>query len=770
MKRDLRIVLISLLFVALSSVFALGQETTGNIDITVKDAAGAVVPNVPITIASTGQSAGFKRTVNTDNNGFARVIQIPPGVYTVTAAATSGFKEQTLTQIQISLGATTPVNIQMSTSVGVTVDVNSSDVSPIDTTSTKIETTISSQTAELLPKGVNFSTILKLDPSTRPEPRSGQFQIDGASGSENSFIVDGQEVTNVLNGVLNGNSNIPFSQIQEVQVKSSGFGAEYGGATGGVVNVVTKGGGDTLNGEFGVLLRSSRAEPIAEGTVSRALLNADGNPYLYPSRRDQYNETNVTAHLTGPIIKKHLWFAVDYSPQIFNQDRVLFCGSPTDPNCTPGRSDHYFFKQRQEKTRGRLDSQLFTKLHLTATYNWQPITQTGPNPFPSFASEQTALAKQPVLVNPLTGAAFLNLTGGRQNSQSFSSQGVYVITDKLIVTGRYGHYFLNTKLASYGYGDITLDRVVCSTSGSNPPPGFGCVRGGNNGIVSSANTAYDATSRDIYEGDATYSFSLGGRHELKGGYGRNAIANKVRLGTNDLITLKFGVTVGTYSQHHDLPSTPGAIGSGDLQTFSTRGNVASKNDAIYIQDSWQPISRLTLNLGVRAESENVPSFAPGSPGMNFGWGSKIAPRLGVAYALTKDNKTKISAFYGIYYDRFKLNLPRGSFGGDEFHDLYFEIFPGDTLASMNHALVLGDGAPIPGGPCPIQLPPLFGRVRCDKDNRIASNSGGLLTQVGGIDPNIKPFQQREISFTFQREMFKERSFGSLYPEAGSSRY
>jgi outer membrane receptor protein involved in Fe transport len=415
-----------MVFVALFSMFALGQETTGNIDITVKDKAGAVVPNVSITVASTGESVGFKRTVTTDGSGFARVIQIPPGVYSVTAGAAAGFVEQKVDQVDVSLGKTTPVNIEMTTSVGATVDVNASDVATIDVTSTKIETTISSKTAELLPKGVNFSTILKLDPATRPEPRSGQFQIDGASGSENSFIVDGQEVTNVLNGVLNGNSNIPFSQIQEVQVKSSGFGAEYGGATGGVVNVVTKGGSDTWNGEFGLLLRSSRAEPIAEGTVSRSLLNAEGLPFVYPSRRDQYNERNFTAHLTGPILKRHLWFAADYSPQIFTQDRILHCGSTMDPNCTPGRSDHYFFKQRAEKTHGRLDAQLFTKLHLTANYYWQPIIQRGPNPFPSFASEQTALAKQPVAVNPLIGAAFLNTTGGRQNSQSFSSGGSYV--------------------------------------------------------------------------------------------------------------------------------------------------------------------------------------------------------------------------------------------------------------------------------------------------------------------------------------------------------
>ncbi len=64
------------------------------------------------------------------------------------------------------------------------------------------ETSISSQNAELLPKGLNFGSVLEISPGTRPEPRSGQFQVDGASGSENTFLVDGQEVTNVLSGLL----------------------------------------------------------------------------------------------------------------------------------------------------------------------------------------------------------------------------------------------------------------------------------------------------------------------------------------------------------------------------------------------------------------------------------------------------------------------------------------------------------------------------------------------------------------------------------------
>ena len=262
MKRDLRFVLISLLFVVLFAGFTIGQETTGAIDVIAKDEQGAVVPGVAITVTSTGGSTAYKRTQTTDDSGSVRFVQVPPGMYSVSAAAVKGFAAKTLSGVEVGLGRTTPVNFPMSINVtGAEVIVTLDEVPAIDVQKTNVETTINSQLAELLPKGQNFSSILKVNPATRPESRSGQFQIDGASGSENTFIVDGQEVTNVLSGVLDQNTNLPLSQLQEVQVKSSGFEAEYGGATGGVVNVVTKGGGDELRGEFGVNLRTSRLEP-----------------------------------------------------------------------------------------------------------------------------------------------------------------------------------------------------------------------------------------------------------------------------------------------------------------------------------------------------------------------------------------------------------------------------------------------------------------------------------------------------------------------------
>src|ERR1044071_1316773 len=128
------------------------------------------------------------------------------------------------------------------------------------------------------------------------------------------------------------------------------------------------------------------------------------------------------------------------------------------------------------------------------------------------------------------------------------------------------------------------------------------------------------------------------------------------------------------------PATPGRRAAGP----------PSRNPALYFQDGWQPWSRLSLNLGFRVEKESAPSFIPGLPSIEFGFFDKFAPRIGVAFDLTGDGRTKLFGSYGQFYDRFKYELPRGSFGGDYFHNLYFEIFPGDgNFATLTPKRLIG---------------------------------------------------------------------------------
>ena len=124
----------------------------------------------------------------------------------------------------------------------------------LDVASARTATTITSKMIEQLPRGRTFNTLLQMAPGVRAEGKSGTagvggYQFDGTSGSENVFVIDGVDVSNIRRASLEVQDAIPFEFVQEVQIKSGGFEAEFGGALGGVVNVISKSGSDTFHGE-----------------------------------------------------------------------------------------------------------------------------------------------------------------------------------------------------------------------------------------------------------------------------------------------------------------------------------------------------------------------------------------------------------------------------------------------------------------------------------------------------------------------------------------
>ena len=197
--------------------------------------------------------------------------------------------------------------------------------------------------------------------------------------------------------------------------------------------------------------------------------------------------------------------------------------------------------------------------------------------------------------------------------------------------------------------------------------------------------------------------------------------------------------------------------------FQREGNSGSTDTGIYVMDKWQPTDRLTLNLGVRFGKEDVVSFND-FPAIQFGWGDKIAPRIGGAFDLLGDGKTKISGFFGWVYDRFKYYLPRGLFGGEKYDSNWFELFdPNKPFNTYNPINQLEVNPPmIQGGRCP-RTGTVYGTIRCVTDHRVPSNDNTVdIALQGGVDPDIKPYRQTEITFTFVRELWDNYRLSARY--------
>src|SRR5215470_843288 len=226
---------------------ALLAQTTGTIEGQITDQSGAALPGVTVDLAG-ARLQGARSTV-TSADGRYRFLNLTPGDYTVTATLAGFGKVQKKATVTLDSHSEANLSMALSTTAEVTV---TGEAPLIDSTSTTAGSNYSGKVVDKLPlSSRNYADIVFTQPGVQADTgetqgRSLAISIYGSTSAENSFLIDGVNTTNVVKGIQGKDINNEF--IQEVEVKTSGYQAEYGRNTGGVVNVITKSGGNDFHG------------------------------------------------------------------------------------------------------------------------------------------------------------------------------------------------------------------------------------------------------------------------------------------------------------------------------------------------------------------------------------------------------------------------------------------------------------------------------------------------------------------------------------------
>ena len=189
----------------------------------------------------------------------------------------------------------------------------------------------------------------------------------------------------------------------------------------------------------------------------------------------------------------------------------------------------------------------------------------------------------------------------------------------------------------------------------------------------------------------------------------------------------------------------GTYGYYNVVRFVTIGDIESNNVGLFVQDAWTLNRKLTLNLGVRTESEDVPSYRADNPGVHFDFSDKIAPRAGFAYDVRGDSQWKVYGSWGVFYDLMKLTVGRVMFGGDNWVNYYY------TLDSLRLAVDLVRRRRSPAA-----------AVRARSSPSSTSARSPTTRRHPLVDPDLKPARSQELTFGMDHELTRTMSLGVRY--------
>ncbi|HEX9163855.1 MAG TPA: TonB-dependent receptor, partial [Thermoanaerobaculia bacterium] len=342
-----------LLFIA-ASVLA---QTTGGIVGKVTDSSGAAVPGVTVE-AKSAALQGTRTTVSEGDGGY-RFVLLPPGQYSVSFDL-SGFAPESRRSVVVPLGKDTTLDIMMRPAAVTEELVVSANAPVLDTTSTTLGANLSTHAIETLPTGRNYASIVQVVPGVASDanPSNGTqstISVYGSSGAENAYYIDGVNTTNMEYGFQGKELNFEF--ISEVDVKTGGYEPEFGRSTGGIINVITKSGGNQFSGDVFGYRDSNSLQSSAKTVVSTG------------GTQEGFTRKDFGVDAGGYIMRDRLWFFGAYDGVRNGIDNSL----PEGPHA----GDVVTSNSRRNLGSGKLTYNLGASQSLIASFLQDPRVDTG---------------------------------------------------------------------------------------------------------------------------------------------------------------------------------------------------------------------------------------------------------------------------------------------------------------------------------------------------------------------------------------------------------
>jgi hypothetical protein len=304
------LVLIALCTLFAGAAFGQASAGTGSISGAVTDPSGAVIPQVEVTVRNVDTNAA--RKVQSNEAGRYEVVALQPGNYEIKAAK-SGFANLVRTGITLAVGSRVAVDLALSVSGTVETVTVSGDASAVETDKTEVSTVVNMNDMRNLPmNGRRWDAFVMTTPGATNDGAYGLMSFRGISGLYNNNMIDGMDNNQAFFSEAKGRTRLSYGissdAVQEFQVGTSNFSAQYGRSAGGVVNAVTKSGTNDLHGTFFYFIRDDSLN-AANSIAAPALRNLG----LAPKPKDRRQQFGPSAG--GALKKDKLFYFVSYDQQ-----------------------------------------------------------------------------------------------------------------------------------------------------------------------------------------------------------------------------------------------------------------------------------------------------------------------------------------------------------------------------------------------------------------------------------------------------------------------